>query len=134
MRTSALMAVCAAFLPATAAAADLSCAIETLCSAEDGCAAPEHRSTIGLRLVDGAVMLLTEAGEPAGFGLPALPTDAFGEPLDGMRAFAGPDGNGLVLMTLRDDGALTLSLHAGRMIGPPANHSTLAMGRCEVPA
>ena len=128
------MAVCASVLPAGITAADLACTIETLCTAESGCAAPEHRSALGLRLVDGAVMLLTEAGEPTGFGLPALPGDAFDTPLERMRAFAGPDGNGLAILTLRDDGALTLSLHAGRRIGPPANHSTLAMGRCEVPA
>lgn len=132
MRLAALAALCASALPV--AAADLSCTIDTLCTQDGGCAAPEHRSTLGLRLLDGAVMLLTETGEPTGFGLPALPTDALDAPLERMRAFAGPDGNGLALLTLRDDGVLTLSLHAGRRIGPPANHSTLAMGRCEVPA
>lgn len=131
MRTPVLPALCVTLLPAAAAAADLSCTIETLCAHESGCTAPEHRTALGLRLVEGAVILLTEDGEPTGFGLPALRDEAFDPPLDRMRAFAGPDGNGLALLTLRDDGAITLSLHAGRRVGPPANHSTLAMGRCE---
>jgi len=131
MRSPALAAVCAGLLPSAVPAADLSCTIETLCARESGCTAPDHRTALGLRLVEGAVILLTGDGQPTGFGLPALPVDAFDPPLDRMRAFAGPDGNGLALLTLRDDGAITLSLHAGRRIGPPANHSTLATGRCE---
>jgi len=75
-------------------------------------------------------LFLTDAGAPAGFGLTAHP----GEGPDRMRVYTGPDGSGFAVLTLRDDGAITLSTHAGRMVGPFANDSTLSMGRCEVPA
>jgi hypothetical protein len=130
MQAPARSALCAALLPAglaalPAVAGDLNCVVETRCQAA-GCEAPDPPLAFGLRIDGGGVQFLTDAGAPAGFGLPVL--DAAGP--EGMQLFAGPDGNGHALLSLRRDGAVTLSVHAGRMAGAPNNQSTLAMGRC----
>jgi hypothetical protein len=110
-------------------ASELNCTLDTVCTAR-GCDAPSVSLTFGLR-IDGAATVAFHGRDPSdAVTLPPYP----GPTPARMRVFSGPDGNGMVMLSLRHDGGVTLTLHAGRMVGPFANESALSMGRCEVPA
>lgn len=125
-----LAPLCAAVLSATAAsgvaAADLTCTVVSYCTAS-GCTHPPQQVRFGLRIEGAATVTIGAEDSPETVSLPAYP----GPAPDRMQVFSGLDGNGFVILSLRHDGAVTLSLHAGRSPGAFANNSTLSMGRCE---
>lgn len=104
----------------------LACAGETLCRAE-GCALPPMGERFELHLTDQGAALV-DPGRPL-HPIPPMP----GPGPEGMRLFAVVDGDSQTLLSLRDDGVLTLSVHAGRRAGPVENASLLLLARCEAP-
>jgi hypothetical protein len=124
MLARSLVTLCAALLPVAASGTELSCTVLSVCTAR-GCEEPPQPTTFGLRLDGTATLSLGETD-----GTVSLPPYSGPAP-ERMQVYSGPDGNALVILSLRHDGAVTLSLHAGRMPGAFANDSTLSMGRCE---
>jgi hypothetical protein len=130
MLVRGLMSLCVALAPSVAVSGSvLSCTVESVCTAR-GCEMPPRSIAFGLRITDAATLILSETDSSETVNLPVHA----GPVPDRMQVFSGLDGNGLVILSLRHDGAVTLSLHAGRMVGAFANDSTLSMGRCEVSA
>lgn len=119
-----LAILCAALLPTAAPAGSMSCTVTTQCTAR-GCEDPTRPTTFGLQIDAAATLML--GGDNGTVTLPAHT----GPVPERMQVFSGLDGNALVVLSLRHDGAVTLSLHAGRSPGAFANNSTLSMGRCE---